>query len=363
MQRLVTISVMASLMLSPAVLAQSATDTTTDTETTTTANSFDELAAGNKMIARSLMDAQTLPADGTTQPWSLEDIATMRSETGWGNVFKQMKAEGLIEAKNLGQVVSSHARATHQPITETVAAEAGIPADAAVSEAPEDATEGNMTGETADTAMTETPADIEGSFDNLSTGNKKIARSLMDAQTLPADSSSDPLTLDQIAAAKGDTGWGNVFKQMQSEGLVQEKNLGQVVSNYQRNSMTVATETTTAATTASAASKTLPEQANGKAMGSNSRAEIAAAGNGKGNAYGVSNNSASAANGITTAGGTTADTVPTGASGAANAGNNGSSVAAASNASATSNAAASSSVSTAAADSGQGNGHAYGRNK
>jgi hypothetical protein len=75
-----------------------------------------------------------------------------------------------------------------------------------------------------------------GAFDRLSPGNQKIARSLFGAQsrtTLPPG--AHPLTLDQIAAAKQrGEGWGNVFKDMKARGLVGDKNLGQVVSRFER---------------------------------------------------------------------------------------------------------------------------------
>ena len=68
-----------------------------------------------------------------------------------------------------------------------------------------------------------------GAFERLSPGNQKIARSLYDAQRrdLPV---GRRLTLDQIGAKKGTEGWGNVFKDMKSQGLVTQKNLGQVIS-------------------------------------------------------------------------------------------------------------------------------------
>ena len=68
-----------------------------------------------------------------------------------------------------------------------------------------------------------------GAFERLSPGNQRIARSLYDAQRreLPPERR---LSLDQISARKGATeGWGNVFKDMKSQGLVTQKNLGQVI--------------------------------------------------------------------------------------------------------------------------------------
>ena len=363
MQRLTTVTVIVSLLLSPVVVAQSAM--AADTESTATIHSFDELSPGNQMIARSLMDAQTLPPDSTVQPWNLDDIAAARSETGWGNVFKQMRSEGLIEANNLGEVVSAHARATHRPVTESVAVEAGMPADTSADETVDDNT------------MTEPPEDVDGAFENLSTGNKKIARSLMDAQTLPGDGTSEPWTLDQIATAKGDTGWGNVFKQMRSEGLVTAKNLGQVVSQYQHQGLVVTTGTGAGVTTAAAspAAERLPDQANGNATGHVDNGPVTAAANGNngagittaagssanGNAYGLGKHTVSASDGVTTAGGATV-----GAGAAANnagvtATNNGNAAVSAASTSAAGSSAAAASVTTAGGNSGQG--YAYGKTR
>lgn len=75
-----------------------------------------------------------------------------------------------------------------------------------------------------------------GAFEKLSPGEQKIARALFEAQkTSTAPNAPKPLTLDEIAAKKqGRDGWGQVFKNMQAWGLVTEKNLGQVVSNFER---------------------------------------------------------------------------------------------------------------------------------
>jgi len=43
------------------------------------------------------------------------------------------------------------------------------------------------------------------------------------------------LTLDQIAARRqSGQGWGEIFYTMRSHGLVREKSVSQVVSNYER---------------------------------------------------------------------------------------------------------------------------------
>ena len=77
------------------------------------------------------------------------------------------------------------------------------------------------------------PNPNEGVFDKLSPGNQKIAQALFDAQQ--SSPTTTPLSRDDIAAMKQDgKGWGGVFRQMRKDGLVQEKNLGQVVSGANR---------------------------------------------------------------------------------------------------------------------------------
>jgi len=72
-----------------------------------------------------------------------------------------------------------------------------------------------------------------GAFDKLSPGDQKIARVLFEAQR--TNGGTAPLTLDQIAARKQHTGWGEVFKQMKAQGLVTDKNLGEAVSNFEHH--------------------------------------------------------------------------------------------------------------------------------
>jgi hypothetical protein len=104
-------------------------------------------------------------------------------------------------------------------------------------------------------AQAQTPA--EGAYEQLSPGNQKIARALFDAQVKPSTrtapsttktsgTTTKPLSLDQIAAMKqSGQGWGQVFQSLKAQGLVQDKNLGQVVSRA--NHMSSAGVVTTAA--------------------------------------------------------------------------------------------------------------------
>jgi hypothetical protein len=75
-----------------------------------------------------------------------------------------------------------------------------------------------------------------GAFARLSPGDQKIAQALFEAQTPSKNANAPkPLTLDEIAAKKlGHEGWGEVFKGMKADGLVTQKNLGQVVKSFER---------------------------------------------------------------------------------------------------------------------------------
>jgi hypothetical protein len=77
------------------------------------------------------------------------------------------------------------------------------------------------------------PASGWAQMSKLSPGDQKVARALFEAQST-SKSGSQPLTLDQIAAMKSHEGWGEIFKKMKSQGLVTEKNLGQVVSDFEK---------------------------------------------------------------------------------------------------------------------------------
>lgn len=80
---------------------------------------FATLSPGNQKIARALFAAQPTPSTeaapaGTTTastPLTLDEIATMKaSGQGWGVIFKDMKAQGLVDTRNLGQLVSRSGR-------------------------------------------------------------------------------------------------------------------------------------------------------------------------------------------------------------------------------------------------------------
>src|ERR671931_991644 len=66
-------------------------------------------------------------------------------------------------------------------------------------------------------------------YAQLPPGEQKIVNALVAAQT-----GAEPLGRDQIAAMKDKGGWGKVFRLMKEQGRLTQKNLGQVVSNFER---------------------------------------------------------------------------------------------------------------------------------
>jgi hypothetical protein len=70
------------------------------------------------------------------------------------------------------------------------------------------------------------------SFEGLSAGDRKIGRALFLAQH-PTATGPAPLNLNQIADLKAHSTWAKVFSHMQSHGLLQAKNLGQIVNGYE----------------------------------------------------------------------------------------------------------------------------------
>jgi hypothetical protein len=72
-----------------------------------TAVTYDSLSVGDRNHVDALYGAQQ-PSDGTPA-LTRDDIAARKSGTGWGNVFKDLKAQGYYpDAKNFGEVVSTY---------------------------------------------------------------------------------------------------------------------------------------------------------------------------------------------------------------------------------------------------------------
>ncbi len=70
---------------------------------------FDQLSPGNQKIARAIFESQQFSPTSPTapKPRSLDQIAGLKqSGRGWGVVYKDLQAKGLVTDKNLGQAVS-----------------------------------------------------------------------------------------------------------------------------------------------------------------------------------------------------------------------------------------------------------------
>ena len=83
--------------------------------TVTPSSAYSKLSLGNQKVASALYQAQT-PAVGTTaRPLSLEQIAAKRrSGQAWGQIFRELKAQGLVHEKSLGQVVARYQKTTEE---------------------------------------------------------------------------------------------------------------------------------------------------------------------------------------------------------------------------------------------------------
>ena len=69
---------------------------------------YERLSAGNRKIVDALYEAQTTTASAT--PLTRDQIAAQRSLKGWNEVFKSMRAQGLLQEKTIGQVISGYAQ-------------------------------------------------------------------------------------------------------------------------------------------------------------------------------------------------------------------------------------------------------------
>lgn len=75
---------------------------------------FSDLSTGNQKIVNAIHDAQT---EGSTL--TLDQIAIKKDDGGWGKIYNQMFADGLVEHKNLGQAISSYNHANKTPPSAT----------------------------------------------------------------------------------------------------------------------------------------------------------------------------------------------------------------------------------------------------
>lgn len=91
----------------------------------TTPSAFDKLSLGNQTVASALFQAQrsvvaAMSANGSkpaSRPLGLEEIAEKRrGGQAWGQIFREMKALGLVQEKSLGQVVAKYQQAADAPL-------------------------------------------------------------------------------------------------------------------------------------------------------------------------------------------------------------------------------------------------------
>jgi len=99
-----------STAITPTGTGTQTTSTGTQTTSSTSTGAFQNLSPGGQKIAQSLFDAQHPPTG--TKAMTLDQIAALKGKEGWGRAFKEMKSDGLVQARNLGQVVSGHAKTT-----------------------------------------------------------------------------------------------------------------------------------------------------------------------------------------------------------------------------------------------------------
>ena len=83
------------------------TEKLTPVVTAAPARGMESLSPGNRLIALALFNAQKATTITGHQAWSLDRFVTARAEgRNWGEVFAQLKRDGLVEAETLGQVVT-----------------------------------------------------------------------------------------------------------------------------------------------------------------------------------------------------------------------------------------------------------------
>ena len=69
------------------------------------AGAFERLSPGNKVVAEALFNGQVVTDNGKA-PLSLDLIAASKRRSGWGRIFRQLKRDGLIDARSLGELTS-----------------------------------------------------------------------------------------------------------------------------------------------------------------------------------------------------------------------------------------------------------------
>ena len=121
MKRIVTVS--AGIIM----LLWGVTGGLAQTATPSSSGAFTSLSPGNQKIASALYQAQSRPTSPTSPtPLTRDQLAQMKqSGKGWGEIFQSMKAQGLVSAKNLGQVVSRYNHTHHLSSSGTITTASG----------------------------------------------------------------------------------------------------------------------------------------------------------------------------------------------------------------------------------------------
>jgi len=87
-----------STAITPTGTGTQTTSTGTQTTSSTSTGAFQNLSPGGQKIAQSLFDAQHPPTG--TKAMTLDQIAALKGKEGWGRAFKEMKSDGLAQARN-----------------------------------------------------------------------------------------------------------------------------------------------------------------------------------------------------------------------------------------------------------------------
>jgi hypothetical protein len=107
--------------------------------TPTSTRAFDKLSLGNQKVASALYQAQSsgvaaTSTNGTTpagRPLTLEEIAAKRrGGQAWGQIFREMKAQGLVHEKSLGQVVGKYQRSSDASLGTVAGDNGGVKSNA-----------------------------------------------------------------------------------------------------------------------------------------------------------------------------------------------------------------------------------------
>jgi len=112
-------------------------------------SAYDRLSFGNQKVAAALYQAQNpiVASSGhgvapAARPLTLEELASKRRNgQTWGQIFREMKAQGLVHEKSLGQVV-----ARYQQTSNAIPGSQGSDSGAGRFNAPEAASGGYASG-------------------------------------------------------------------------------------------------------------------------------------------------------------------------------------------------------------------------